>query len=152
MIETRFAFNMTTQAASIEYWDDTTQEKVSEWVLNNNVIHADEVTVAADYPLSDILDAVALTRQWHMYIVARFGLPLFPQSKHKFEIQKKPGKVKIYVEIGGVQYRDDEWDSNTDLVTFNPRPEINFSWADYTWWIARVQLFMDECVNFSKGG
>ena len=139
------------KTSSIAYYSE--EVKISEWVYEDGHVNVNAKPETWHSPLENAVACDARTREWEFGIERNMNpMPeLFPQSKFKFTLQKTNKKVKITVKIDGVLVRDDEWDSETGLIAYGPRPECNWTWADYKLWRSFGALFLQAIQDFGRG-
>lgn len=151
----KLLFNLTgnslPKTATIEYWDDS--ELISSWSYNSttDVLTATEKSDTYDVLFADAIEARRNTAAWIIFIRTHFLPAESPRSTHGHRLVVGNNTITSLIKIGGVEITDDVWTASTDKLTYNPRPAISWSWADYMAWREFRDQFIGSIQLFKKG-
>jgi len=146
-LNTKLIFDLDNDNALIEYYVD--DEKISEFTYAAGRVSAGSRD-AKETTYESVVNTLQKSSHWTDLIQKTLNLPKFPQSTFKVEIKKKNKKVKFQVKIGDYDLSDDEWDSETNMITSGAREAYELSWADYLMWRVFKNRFLNTIENFNR--
>lgn len=140
--------------ASIEIYQKIVVDEEEQDILigkhefDNGVYHSDERTEAIEAPAGD-WTVVDSGQGWTQEVNTKLDTGSSIVSPYEYEVEKRVGEVRIKLKIDSVTYLDIKWDAGTNLITIEPRPEMNLSWADFNLYESLLAKFKDLVSNFN---
>lgn len=122
--------------------------KVSEWLYQDETVSVEERTEPAEVTLQQALELNRVTNEWVSIIRRYFKPSVGSENTFDYSIKKKEDKVVLKLKINGVGVvNDDFWDSQTNMITYNPRPALNLTWTDYIILWRGIHRHFNDTIN-----
>ena len=99
-------------------------------------------------------EANANILQWLELVRNRLPVTPTPISRFKLEYEKRkapgPGaqKVEYSGEMAGTNFGSGEWNPQTNVVEFGPRPALDLAYSDFLKFMNIVREFLNLCDEF----
>ncbi len=107
--------------------------------LNNIQIHYPQAVIGDDD-----------RAKWLEFIRVHYAPAVWPRSCYTAEFEKNSDNVTLMIKINGVVVETDNWDANTNYISYGVRPAIDWTWADFFMYSKYLKDFMNAIETFDK--